>query len=475
MGSVLFRNCVQKGGTEMDISQAGQWSNWSGSVKCSPIEVVRPRSIDELAKLVRECGRAGRHLRVAGSGHSFTPIVQSNDILMSLEEMQGIESIDSERGIVTILGGTVLKNLGEMLFEHELAQENLGDIDVQSISGAISTGTHGTGMQFGTLSTQVEGFTLVSASGEILECSPERETEVFKAAQVSLGSLGVIAKVKLRVVPAKRLHYLGQRKKLADCLAHLDRYKQENSHFEFLWFPYTDGVQAKFLNETTKSASKSTFWGNFNKLVLENYVYWLLSESCRLSPGLCKTVCNISARSIATIDEVNYSHRLFTTPRMVRFQEMEYNIPAEHTVAVMNEIQECIQRRQFRVHFPIECRFVHSDDIWLSPAFGRESAYVAVHMYRGMPYRSYFYYIEEIFKRYQGRPHWGKMHTRTARELAQLYPHWHDFRRVRAAVDPQGVFLNSYLRDLFDADGPLLSNITSAPGAVQDEQEHNLA
>jgi FAD/FMN-containing dehydrogenase len=285
--------------------------------------------------------------------------------------------------------------------------------------------------------------------------------------------LGVIAKVKLRVVPAKRLHYQGQRKKLADCLAHLEQYKQENSHFEFLWIPYTGGVQAKFLNETTEPVSKSTFWGNFNKVVLENYVYWLLSESCRLFPSLCKPVCNISAQSIASIDEVNYSHRLFTTPRMVRFQEMEYNIPAEHTVAVINEIQKCIQQHQFQVHFPIECRFVHSDDIWLSPAYERESAYIAVHMYQGMPYRSYFYYIEEIFKRYQGRPHWGKMHTRTAGELAELYPHWHDFRRVRAALDPQGVFLNSYLRDLFDADGPLPSNVTGVHGIVQEESKHN--
>jgi FAD-linked oxidoreductase len=453
--------------------QAGQWSNWSGSVKCSPDEVLKPRTIDELTKMIGEYGRAGHHIRVAGSGHSFTPIVQSNGVLLSMEEIQGIESIDAERGSVTVLGGTMLKNLGNMLFEHRLAQENLGDIDVQSISGAISTGTHGTGTRFGTLSTQVEGFTLVTAAGEILECSPDREPDVFKAAQVSLGMLGVIAKVKLRVVPAKRLHYQGQRKKLADCLANLEQYKQENSHFEFLWIPYTGGVQAKFLNETMEPVSKSTFWGNFNKVVLENYVYWLLSESCRLLPDLCKTVCNISAQSIATIDEVNYSHRLFTTPRMVRFQEMEYNIPAERTVAVINEIQKCIQRHQFQVHFPIECRFVHSDDSWLSPAYERESAYIAVHMYQGMPYRSYFYYIEEIFKRYQGRPHWGKMHTRTAGELAELYPRWNDFRRVRAALDPQGVFLNSYLHELFDTDEPLPSNVIGIPGMVQDESKHN--
>ncbi len=439
----------------------GHWSNWSGSVRGVPRTTAMPRSVDELAQMIGAFGHDGRCVRVVGAGHSFTPLVQSDDVLMSLEAMQGVESIDNERGTATVLGGTRLFNLGDALFEHGLAQENLGDINVQSISGAISTGTHGTGIKFGSLSTQVAGLTLVTASGEILECSPEHNPDVFKAAQVSVGTLGVIAKVTLRVVPAKRLHYHGFRKKLADCLANLDQYKQENAHFEFFWFPYTDAVQAKFLNETPDEATTSSFWSTFNKIVLENCVYWVLSESCRLNPKLCKTVCNISAQTIADIDEVNYSHRLYTTPRWVRFQEMEYNIPAEYAAAAITEIQECIDRNQFEVHFPLECRFVHSDDIWLSPAYERESCYLAVHMYRGMPYKSYFEHIEEIFRRYQGRPHWGKMHTRTAEELATLYPRWHDFRRIRAALDPQGMFLNEYLRKLFDADTPVTPDITT--------------
>ncbi len=253
-----------------------------------------------------------------------------------------------------------------------------------------------------------------------------------------MGTLGVIAKVHLRVVPAKRLHYQAYRKKLSECLANLEQYKQENAHFEFYWFPFTDSVQVKFLNETETTATTGSLWGNFNKIVLENGVYWVLSEFCRLVPRSCKSVSNLSAQTITNIDETNYSHRLYTTPRWVRFQEMEYNIPAEHTSAVITEIQHCIEQNQFAVHFPLECRFVHSDDIWLSPAYQRESAYIAVHMYRGMPYQSYFQHIEEIFKRYQGRPHWGKIHTRTSEELAELYPRWLDFRRVRATLDPEG-------------------------------------
>lgn len=454
----------------MNTRQVGHWSNWSGSVKSSPRQVVKPRGSDELARMTRDYGRDGRHVRVAGAGHSFVPLVQTDDVLMSLDELQGIEEVDSERGTVTVLGGTRLKNLGNALFERGLAQENLGDIDVQSISGAISTGTHGTGVNFGTLSTQVEGLTLVTAAGEMLECSLERDPDVFKAAQVSLGTLGIIAKVKLRVVPARRLHYQIHRKTLSDCLANLEQYKRENAHFEFYWFPYTDAVQAKFMNETAAQASTGSFWSNFNKIVLENWVYWVLSESCRLVPKLCKTVCNISAQSIASVDEINYSHLLFATPRMVRFQEMEYNIPAEHTKAVISEIQECIEQHQFEVHFPLECRFVHADDMWLSPAYQRESAYIAVHMYRGMPYQAYFRHIEEIFKRYQGRPHWGKMHTRNAEELAALYPRWHDFQRVRASLDPQGMFLNGYLRELFDAETPAMPDVTNATAAGKDGQ-----
>ena len=435
--------------------QGERWQNWSGSVKAQPRQIVKPGSINELKHHIADYARDGRHVRVVGSGHSFTQLAQSDDVLMSLDNLQGIEAIDAEHGVVNVLGGTKLKLLGETLLGHGLAQENLGDIDVQSIAGAISTGTHGTGISFGSLATQIEGITLATADGELLECSPEQLPDIFKAAQVSLGTLGVIASVRLHVVPAKVLHYQGLRKKLSDCLDHLEEYKQENAHFEFFWFPYTEWVQAKFINPTSEPPGKNSLWGTLNKIVLENWVYGSLCAVSRAIPGLAKSVCKISGNSIANVDEINYSHRLFSTPRMVRFQEMEYNIPAEHARAVIGEIQQCIERHQFAVNFPLECRFVHSDDIWLSPAYQRASAYIAVHMYRGMPYHAYFSHIEEIFKRYQGRPHWGKMHTRTAQELAALYPHWHDFRRVRAALDPSGVFLNDYLRALFDAEAPV--------------------
>ncbi len=437
----------------MTTTQNGQWSNWSGSVRSTPRQVVKPVNIDELAYLMKMYGRDERHVRVVGAGHSFTPIAQTNDILMSLENLQGVTGVNAEQGTVTIRGGTWLKNLGDNLFKRGLAQENLGDINVQSIAGAISTGTHGTGIAYGSLATQVEGFTLITADGERLACSAEHNPDIFKAAQVSLGTLGIIADVTLRVVPAKRLHFKSHRESLEQCITNVERYKQENDHFEFYWFPYTKWVQTKFLNQTIEPASKSSLWGNFNKIVLENGVYWLLSELNRMQPKLSQTIGNISAQGIAPVDEVNYSHLLFSTPRVVRFQEMEYNIPAEHFSSVLAEIEACVERKRFEVHFPVECRFVHADDIWLSPAYQRESAYIAVHMYQGMPYKAYFEAIEAIFRHYEGRPHWGKMHTQTAHNLEKLYPRWHDFRRVRASLDSKGIFLNDYLRMLFDANG----------------------
>ena len=464
----------------METPQMRSWHNWSGSVQCKPQQVAKPASIDSLIQIIKACSRDNRHMRVAGSGHSFTPLVQTNDVLISLEQVQGIEEIDTERSTVTVLAGTTLKTLGQALHAHGLAQENLGGIDAQSLAGAISTGTHGTGTRFGTLSTQVEGLTLVTATGELLECSSEQNPDIFKAAQVSLGALGVIAKIKLRVVPAKRLYFKSHRERFSACLANLERYTQENSHFEFFWFPHTPWVQTKFLNET-KALSPSerraacpcpislspphqgrdkplavrrvpSLFNYFNRAGLEQGLYWLLSEGCRLIPPLSKTISAISAVGIAPTSEVNYSHRVYIEPRMVHAQAMEYAIPAEHAQAALCEIQDCINQHRFQVHVPLGCRFVRADDIWLSPAYQRESVYIAAHMYRGMPYKSYFRHLEEILLHYNGRPHWGKIHTQDAASLASLYPRWHDFQRIRATLDPQGLFLNDYLRRLFDAD-----------------------
>lgn len=444
-----------------------RWRNWSGSVEAHPRTLAQPRDLDELARLVGGWARAGRHARVVGDGHSFTPLAQTDDALLSLDNMQGIISLDAARGTARVWAGTRLQRLGEELLARGVAQENLGDIAVQSIAGAISTGTHGTGVGFGSIATQVVGLTLVTAAGEVIECSETERPDVFKAAQVSLGALGVIAAVTLRVVPAQRMRFVSRRERVDDILANLERYKRENSHFEFFWMPHTPWAQAKFINETEDAVAPGNLLGKLNDLLLENGLFWALSEVCRLAPGASRAVSNISAWGIASVSKTDYSHRVYATERLVKFQEMEYNIPAERFPEALAAIRERFARERFDVHFPIECRFVRGDDIWLSPAYGRDSAYIAVHMYKGMPYERYFRAMEEIFQGFDGRPHWGKLHTLDAATLARRYPHWDDFLRVRAALDPAGMFLNNYLRRLFGVDAAM--PMVAAPPAPAGE------
>ncbi|QKG84184.1 FAD-binding protein [Kroppenstedtia pulmonis] len=423
------------------------WKNWSRSVQCSPERIAYPSSVEEVVEIVKQARRKSRSIRIVGSGHSFTPLVQTNEILLSLDRLQGLISVD--KGIATVWGGTKLKALGEELLAAGWSQESLGDINSQSIAGAISTGTHGTGVRFGSISSQVVGITLVTAAGDLVECSPDQNQDIFKAAQLSLGALGIIIKVRLRVLPKFRLYYQSCRLSLQHTLESLDELKQKHRHFEFFWFPYTDTVQAKFLNETNQAPTPNSPWNHFNKLVMENGVFWFLSEGARLFPRLSPTISKLSAKGVPVFEEAGYSHRLFATPRLVRFYEMEYSIPAKHLKCVIREIREQIQKHRFAVHFPVECRYVKGDDIWLSPAYGRDSAFVAVHMYKGMPFKPYFKVVEDIFLRYDGRPHWGKMHTLTSKSLPSLYPKWENFQKVRTRLDPQGRFSSPYMKKLW--------------------------
>lgn len=426
-----------------------QWTNWSGEVKCHPKEILFPFSEKEISDIVKRAATSGLCVRVVGTGHSFTPVVATDDVLISLDNFQGIEKVDKDNRLVTIRSGTKLKMLGELLFSHGFAQENMGDINAQSIAGAISTGTHGTGINFGSISTQVAALTLVTGTGGTLECSEKQNTELFKAAQVSIGTLGIITKVTLRVVPAFKLKYSSSKEALGKCLNKLEHYKTGTRNFEFYWFPYTETVQVKLLNETKEEVSGGNIFKPFNDYVLENGLFYLLSEWCRIFPSACSGVSAISAWGVSTGIVKNYSHKIFATPRLVKFNEMEYNIPAKHFTAAISEIKEQIEKQKIKVHFPVECRFAKGDDIWLSPAYGRESAYIAVHMYKGMPFREYFAMVENIFKKYEGRPHWGKMHTQSAKELSQSYPKWEEFSKLRRELDPKGVFMNEHLKKIF--------------------------
>lgn len=427
-----------------------QFTNWSESVTFIPNQLHIPTSESEIIELVKRCRAQKLRIRVVGSGHSFSRLIETQDVLVSLDRLEGIISVNKETKVAKVWAGTKIKTLGHNLAANGLAQENLGDIDVQSIAGAISTGTHGTGVTLGSIATQVIGLRLITANGEVMDCSETENRDIFKAAQVSLGMLGIITQVTLQCVPAFTLDYHWYQSRLDEVLAKLDELKT-NRNFEFFWLPHTEKTMVKTMNITDLAGRKKSLLRQFNENIIENAVLWGFSVIARQIPLTSKWVAKSIASLISSGHDVTASHETFATVRMVKFQEMEYNIPAEHFEACLQEIKACISDDKIRVHFPIECRFVAADDIPLSPAYQRESAYIAVHMFKGMPYKAYFDKMEAIFSKYQGRPHWGKMHTRTARNFRTLYPKWDEFMTLRKQLDPDGLFMNEYLSGMLNS------------------------
>lgn len=427
------------------------WSNWSGAVRFQPESLHFPETEMEVAAIVRQAAMKRKNVRVVGAAHSFTRLIETQDILISLDKLSGLISVDKEAATAVVWAGTRLKDLGPLLHENGLGMINQGDIDVQSLAGALSTGTHGTGVEFGTLSTAILGLRLITAAGEILDINAQSHPEWLKAASVTLGSLGIITQMTIQLRPAYKLKYNAKKSTLDEVLRDLEDYKSRNRNFEFYWFPFTKTVQVKEMNITHEAPSRNGFGRWMNDIVLENGVFWIISKKARFLPFLSKTAAKLSAWGVSGSTNTAWSHQVFATPRLVKFQEMEYNIPQEHFKTALLEIEELINQKNFRVHFPLECRWVAADDIWLSPAYQRDSAYIAAHMYKGMPYHAYFEAIEEIFKKYDGRPHWGKMHTQTAESLAKLYPKWNEFQAIRKELDPNGMFLNPYVKRIFGA------------------------
>ena len=396
------------------------WQNWSGSIVAQPTEIHAPTDEASLIALVRKA-HGDKVLRVVGSGHSFVPLCTTEGILITLDDMQDVVSSEVEQRSAVVRAGTKLYQLGPALHAVGLAMENLGDIDRQSLAGAISTGTHGTGQTLRNISSQVSALRLVTASGDIIECSTEQETEIFKAAQVSLGALGVISTVTLRLRPAYRLRERTWILPYAACMAALPDLTAANRHCEFFWAPREDACAMKTLNET---------------------------ELTTLPEQPAPTVTGRLARYLNP-ERIDWSYRILPSERTVKFNEMEYAVPAEHGPECMDELRAMMQSRHPDVVWPIEYRTLAADDIYLSPAYGRATVTLSVHQAAELAHQELFADAEAIFRNHAGCPHWGKCHTATPDMLEQRYPYWNKFLSLRDALDPQRKFVNAYLENLF--------------------------
>ncbi|GAA4550343.1 D-arabinono-1,4-lactone oxidase [Amycolatopsis samaneae] len=425
-----------------------RWSNWAGTAHAAPLRVHRPRSVAEIAETVSTVSASGHRVRAWGSGHSFTAIAVADSDALDLTHWTGIEKADVTTGLVTVRAGTTLRQLNAELDALGLAMTNLGDIDAQTVAGAISTGTHGTGAKFGGIATQIAALELVLADGSIVTCSAGERPDLFAAARVGLGALGVITTVTLRCEPSFVLAAQERPEPLEQVLEGFDEFAATNDHFEFYWFPYGRDALVKRNNRLPADAERRPLSR------LKQYIDYDLTENlafgglCRLGrtvPKLVKPLGGFASRVLSERDYSDLSHRVFVTHRGVRFTESEFAVPRESVLDVLAELRALVPRLENPVMFPVEVRVAAGDDIWLSTAHGRDSAYIAIHQFAGMPYREYFTAFADIAGQVGGRPHWGKMHDLDVHTLRARYPRFDDFLRVRKEVDPAGVFTNTHL------------------------------
>ncbi|AGL13977.1 D-arabinono-1,4-lactone oxidase [Actinoplanes sp. N902-109] len=418
------------------------WRNWGRNQRAIATDVLTPSSAEEVAAEVKNTAAAGRRVKAIGSGHSFTAIAVADDQRMLLTRLDRLVSVRGD--LVTVEAGMPLHRLNDILAEHGLAMPSLGDIDQQTVAGAISTGTHGCGATHATLASCVEAVTLVTGNGELLTI--DAGSPLFPAARLGLGALGILVQVTLRCVPAFVLLADERPMPLAQVLHDLDEQIAANDHLEFYWYPYTDRAQLKRNNKVpTSDRPLPAFRGWLDEQFLSNTVFQGACTLGRTLPAMVPAISAVAARALTARTYTARSDRVFCTSRRVRFVEMEYEIPREHLPQVLAELPRIIDRLPFKVQFPVEVRFTGPDDVWLSHGYGRDSAYVAVHQYSGAPYEPYFRAFEAICEPLGGRPHWGKLHYRNAESLRRAYPKFDDFLAVRDQLDPARVFSNPYL------------------------------
>ncbi len=427
------------------------WRNWAGTEAAVATEVVRPRDVEELSTAV---AGAKRTVRARGSGHSFTAVGAAHDRALDLSAWTGVVSSDEATGLVTVRSGTTLRALNVELDRLGRAMTNLGDIDAQTIAGAISTGTHGTGARFGGISTQVAALELVLADGSVVTCSPDERPELFAAGRVGLGAFGVISTVTLRTEQSYVLHAEERPEPLDDVLAAIDDNCADNDHFEFYWFPYGRNALTKRNNRlpagtVPEPLSRARQFVEYQ--LMENVAFGAVCRVGRAVRPLVRPLNRLSSAVLSARAYSDVSHRVFVTNRNVRFVESEYAIPRASLADVLGELRARVPKLAHPVMFPVEIRVAAADDIWLSTAYERDSAYIAIHQFVGMPYQEYFALFESVAGAVGGRPHWGKMHTLDASDLRERYPRFDEFTALRATVDPQGKFLNPYLSRVLGA------------------------
>jgi len=422
-----------------------RWSNWAGDQRCAPAAIETPSTREELAAVVRSASDRGLHVRASASGHSFTDIALTDGVMVRLDRLDRVLEVDRGAGLVKVEGGVVLGELNRRLDDLGLAFENLGDIDRQTLAGSISTGTHGTGARFRSVSAQIDAFDLVLADGSSLEISLSSDKAALDCARIGLGALGLIYAVTLRTVSAFTLDRVDSAKPLADVLANLEELNAVKDHFEFYVFPHTDTAlcrESRRTDEPPRPRPAALVFAQ--EVALENWVGGGFALAGRHMPSLRPRLARLAASGTGRSTKVDKSFKVFASERRLKFTEMEYGIPREHAAEAVRRVLHLASRPEHGVAYPIEVRFAAADDVVLSATHARDTCYIAVHQDPKLDWEPYFRGVEQIMDSYGGRPHWGKRHFQTAATLAPRYPRWADFQALRNKLDPHGLFANAY-------------------------------
>lgn len=426
------------------------WKNWAGNVKCTPQKIVKATSVEQIQQLVKQANRKKTKIRLVASGHSFTPVCSTHQIMLDISGLTGIVETNTLKKQITFWAGTSVRQAGILALQNGMAQENLGDFDLQTLAGATATGTHGTGLGLTGIAKQIVAFWVIDSNGELLECSEEKNTTLFKAGRVSIGTLGVVVKVKLQMVAAYKLKCESSVVNMLSILPQIPEMLKENRNLEFFYFPMTQKALCKKLNITNEPIKDSKIKNYINQHLVENIALKAVCEATTTFKWNAQKVNKIMASFLGNDVRINHYNKILATERKVRFLEMEYNIPAASFASFFKELYHLINTKKFPVFFPIEIRWAKKDDIWLSPAYLRDSVYFAIHTYHKAFVPEYFAEVEKLALKYEGRPHWGKMHNQTATYLKKVYPKWNDFIQLREYLDPNRIFINEYMERIFE-------------------------
>lgn len=430
--------------------------NWSGSVNTSPSAFYYPATIEEVQRIVRTLP-AGRSVRTVGGGHSFTPVAAGTDAMISLDKLAGIVRIDPETKRVRFLAGTRLHRIPEYLQPFGLALANQGDIDVQSVAGAISTSTHGTGIEWTGFAGTVTGLSLIDASGDRRDYSIDTDPDALRLVTVSLGALGVIVEVEMQCVDAFDLLAEEGAESLDEVLDTWEERSRAVDHYEAFWFPHTDRAMVKSNTRLAPGApapgGEPKVRGRFTRFIeddlIGNGAFAAALAVARVFPRATPKLNSVAAGAMAANRYRSRAHDVFATPRRVRFHEMEFAVPLEAGPEAVREIRREMDRRNWLIPFPLELRTTAADDVALSTSTGRESMYIAFHVPKAMNPHEFFPPIQDVLKAAGGRPHWGKMHTLGRADFADMYPRFDEFCALREHMDPTWKFGSEHLRQLF--------------------------